>query len=62
MFGEELKSVSVDALQEAIAKAVTGLVGARYTCNISSVEFTTLLGSKLSISLSPVNDLLNPPS
>ena len=55
MFHENLKKVSVAAMEEATAKAINDLSGAKYTCDISDIDYEGRPGSfsaKFSISLS----------
>ena len=56
MFYDELKSVSVTAIEQAIGKAVTDLAGAQFTCTISNMDLSGLNGARLDIFLSPRNE------
>jgi hypothetical protein len=56
LFYDELKSVSIAAMEDAIAKAISTLAGANFTCNISNVDLSSIHGAKIEIFLSPPND------
>ncbi len=56
MFYDELKSVSIAAIEEAIGKAISDLVGASFNCNISSFDLSSIHAAKLDIFLSPPNE------
>ncbi len=56
MFYDELKSVSIAAMEEAIANAISTLAGANFTCNISNIDLSSIHGAKIDIFLSPPND------
>lgn len=40
MFMEELKGASTSQMEEAISRAITELCGTKFTCSISTVEFS----------------------
>jgi hypothetical protein len=50
-FDNKLKTVSVEALQDAIAKAIGELVGEKYECTISNLTFTDMLSASLQVSI-----------
>jgi hypothetical protein len=56
VFYDELKSVSIAAMEEAIAKAISGLAGANFTCNISNIDLSNINGAKIDIFLAPPNE------
>jgi hypothetical protein len=56
LFYDELKSVSIAAMEDAIAKAISTLAGANFTCNISNIDLSSIHGAKVEIFLSPPND------
>lgn len=56
MFYDELKSVSISAMEDAIAQAISALAGAKFTCNISNIDLSSIHGAKIDIFLSPPND------
>ena len=56
MFYEELKSVSIAAMEEAIGKAITAIAGTGFTCTISNIDLSSIHGAKMEIFLSPPND------
>ena len=56
MFYDELKSVSIAAIEEAIGRAISELVGASFKCNISSFDLSSIHAAKLDIFLSPPNE------
>ncbi len=56
MFYDELKSVSIAAMEEAIAKAISSLAGANFTCNISNIDLSSIHGAKIDIFLAPPNE------
>jgi hypothetical protein len=56
MFYDELKSVSIAAMEEAIADAISGIVGSRFTCAISNIDMSGIHGAKVEIFLSPPNE------
>ncbi len=56
MFYEELKSVSIAAMEDAIAKAISTLAGTNFTCNISNIDLSSIHGAKIDIFLSPPNE------
>jgi hypothetical protein len=56
VFYDELKSVSIAAMEEAIANAISTLAGAKFTCSISNIDLSSIHGAKIDIFLSPPND------
>ena len=56
MFYEELKGVSISAMEEAIGKAITAIAGAGFTCTISNIDLSSIHGAKMEIFLSPPNE------
>jgi hypothetical protein len=54
MLHDELKRVSLAAMEEAIGTALSKLAGLRYTCDISQLDLTGT-HAKLTISLEPPN-------
>jgi hypothetical protein len=56
VFYDELKSVSIAAMEEAIANAISTLAGAKFTCNISNIDLSSIHGAKIDIYLAPPND------
>jgi hypothetical protein len=56
VFYDELKSVSIAAMEDAIAKAISTLAGANFTCNIANIDLSSIHGAKIDIFLSPPND------
>jgi hypothetical protein len=56
MFYEELKSVSIAAMEEAIGKAITAIAGAGFTCTISNIDLGSIHGAKLEIFLAPPSE------
>lgn len=52
MFHDELKTVSLAALETAIGEAISKLAGIRYTCDISQLDLTGR-DAKLTIALEP---------
>jgi hypothetical protein len=56
MFYDELKSASITAIEEAIGKAISDLVGAQFTCNVSNIDLSSIHAAKLEIFLSPPNE------
>jgi hypothetical protein len=56
MFYDELKSVSIAAMEEAIARAISGLAGTRFNCTISNIDLSSIHGAKIDIFLAPPND------
>lgn len=48
----KLKKVSVRQLEDAIAKAITDLVGAQHTCAIKDMNFGAYLDVTLTLTLS----------
>ena len=48
-----LKEVSIDALEAAIAKAVTELIGEDYSCEIRSAAYADSAPSKFELILGP---------
>ena len=56
MFYDELKGVSIAAMEEAIAAAISGLAGANFTCTISNIDLSSIHGAKIDIFLAPPND------
>jgi hypothetical protein len=56
VFYDELKSVSIAAMEEAIANAISTLAGAKFTCNISNIDLSSIHGAKIDIFLSPPNE------
>ncbi len=56
MFYDELKSVSIAAIEDAIAKAISELAGTNFTCTISNIDLSSIHGAKVDIFLSPPND------
>jgi hypothetical protein len=53
MFYDELKSVSIAAIEAAIGKAISDLVGASFTCNVANIDLGSIHAAKLEIFLSP---------
>jgi len=47
----KLKSVSIGALENAISKAVSKLVGEDYKCNIDDVKYTIFSGADFHIKI-----------
>ena len=43
-------------MEEAIAKAISTLAGANFTCNISNIDLSSIHGAKIDIFLSPPNE------
>jgi hypothetical protein len=56
MFYDELKSVSIAAMEDAIARAISGLAGASFNCTISNIDLSSIHGAKIDIFLAPPND------
>lgn len=56
MFYEELKSVSISAMEEAIGKAISDLARAGFTCTISNIDLSSIHGAKMEIFLAPPNE------
>ncbi|HBK06240.1 MAG TPA: hypothetical protein DDZ81_10300 [Acetobacteraceae bacterium] len=56
MFYDELKSASIAAIEQAIGKAISELVGAEFTCNVSNIDLSSIHAAKLEIFLSPPNE------
>jgi hypothetical protein len=56
MFYDELKSVSIAAMEEAIATAISRLAGANFNCTISNIDLSNITSAKIDIFLSPPND------
>lgn len=56
MFYEELKGVSIVAMEEAIGKAISELVGSSFTCNISNLDLSSIHSAKMEIFLAPPNE------
>lgn len=56
MFYDELKTVSIADIEEAIGKAVSAIAGAEFKCSISNIDLTSIHGAKLEIFLSPPNE------
>jgi len=56
VFYDELKSVSIAAMEDAIAKAISTLAGASFTCNIANIDLSSIHGAKIDIFLSSPND------
>ena len=56
MFYEELKRVSIAAMEAAIGKAITEIAGAGFTCTISNIDLSSIHGAKLEIFLSPPSE------
>jgi len=56
MFYDELKGVSIAAMEEAIGRAISDLAGASFTCNISNIDLSSIQAAKMEIFLSPPND------
>lgn len=46
-----LKSVSLQELETAVAKAISDLVGADYKCSISNLTFVRIFEARLELSL-----------
>ncbi len=47
----KLKSVSIGALENAIAKVVSDMVGEDYKCTISEVKYTLFSGADLHVKI-----------
>jgi hypothetical protein len=57
-FGNELKSVSVNVLENAIAKAISELLGEEYECTFSNISFESFSGVKFEAKIyKPLNFL-----
>ena len=56
MFYEELKGVSIAAMEAAIGKAISDLVGSNFTCNISNIDLSSIHSAKMDIFLAPPNE------
>ncbi len=56
MFYDELKSVSIAAMEDAIANAISTLAGANFTCTISNIDLSSIHGAKIDIFLAPPNE------
>ncbi|HEY1411565.1 MAG TPA: hypothetical protein VGF36_05460 [Rhodopila sp.] len=56
MFYDELKSVSIAAIEEAIGKAISDLAGANFACTISNIDLSSIHGAKMEIFLAPPNE------
>lgn len=56
MFYDELKTVSIAQIEEAIGKAVSGIAGAEFKCSISNIDLTSINGAKLEIFLAPPHE------
>lgn len=55
MFYDELKSVPIAAMEEAIARAISDLTGADFTCQISNIDLSAIQSARIDIVLSPPN-------
>ncbi len=58
MFGEHLKPISLNDLQEALAKAASELTGHPHICNIATVDHSNMTGTYYNLSFSEDNELL----
>ena len=47
----KIKSVSVDAIENAIAKALSELIGDAYDCSISNIEYKVIEGAKFDVTI-----------
>jgi hypothetical protein len=56
MFYDELKTASIAAIEQAIGKAISDLVGAEFTCNVSNFDLSSIHAAKIEIFLSPPNE------
>jgi hypothetical protein len=56
VFYDELKGVSIAAMEEAIATAISALAGANFTCTISNIDLSSIHGARIDIFLAPPND------
>ena len=56
MFYDELKRVSIAAIEEAIGNAVSELAGAQFTCTISHIDMSNITGARMDIFLAPPNE------
>ena len=53
-----LKEISVEELENAVAKAVSDLIGSKYNCSISNITYGAIEEAKFDVSISLHNDLL----
>ncbi len=51
MGNEELKKLSVAAMEQAIGEAISALTGAHFECDISSMEMDSWNGMKMTLAL-----------
>lgn len=47
----KLKSVSVNTVEEAIAKALSELTGVQYDCSISNITYEVIEGAKFDVAV-----------
>lgn len=53
MFYDELKRVSIASIEEAIGRAISDLVGARFVCTMSHLDLSGIDSARMDISVSP---------
>lgn len=59
-FDNKLKSISVGVLENAIAKAISELIGEEYTCTVSNISYKDLFGVEFEAKINkPVNFQIN---
>jgi hypothetical protein len=56
MFYDELKGVSIAAIEEAIGKAISTLVGTDFACSVANIDLSNIHAAKMEIMLSPPNE------
>lgn len=56
MFYDELKGVSIAAIEDAIGKAISDLVGTSFACSIANIDLSNIHAAKMEIFLSPPNE------
>ena len=53
-----LKEISIEELENTIAKAISDMMRNKYECNISAIEYGVIGEAKLVVRVSIHNDLL----
>jgi hypothetical protein len=54
-----LKAVSVEDLEKVIAKAISELIGSKYECSISKIDYGIFEQAKFDVSISMPNGLFD---
>ena len=58
-FDSKLKTVSVEAIQNAVAKALSELVDEDYVCNVSELQFEGAFNASMRVEISPRIDIFH---